>query len=88
MWGAVLSQDKNEAQDLAEACALVKGWLCNPVKNLEAPLGSHDNEIPWLFVLDIVNDWGTIEDFWHNTDIGSILITSRDSLSKSHIYTA
>lgn len=81
-------QDKNEAQDLAEACELVKGWLCNPVKNLEAPLGSPDNEIPWLLVLDNVNDWGTIEDFWPTTGIGSILITSRDPLSKSHIYTA
>jgi hypothetical protein len=57
-------QDKNKAQDLAEACELVKGWLCNPVKDLESPLGSLDNEIPWLLVLDNVDDWGTIEDFW------------------------
>ncbi|KAH6714417.1 P-loop containing nucleoside triphosphate hydrolase protein [Leptodontidium sp. MPI-SDFR-AT-0119] len=81
-------QHKNEAQDLAEACELVKGWLCNPVKDLESPLGSPDNEIPWLLVLDNVDDWGTIEDFWPTTGIGSILITSRDPLSRSHIYTA
>ena len=81
-------QDKNEAQDLAEACELVKGWLCNPVKDLEATLDSPDNEVPWLLVLDNVDDWGTIEDFWPTTGIGSILITSRDPLSRSHIYTA
>ncbi|KAH8660511.1 hypothetical protein BX600DRAFT_523500 [Xylariales sp. PMI_506] len=81
-------RDRNEAQDLAEACELVKGWLCNPVKSLESTLDSVDNEVSWLLVLDNVDDWGTIEDFWPTTGIGSILITSRDPLSRSHIYTA
>ncbi|PKK44726.1 hypothetical protein CI102_12531 [Trichoderma harzianum] len=69
-------QEKNEAGDLAEACELVKGWLCNPVKDAESPLSSPGNEIPWLLVLDNVDDWR------------SILITSRDPLSRSHVFTA
>ncbi|KAL6699331.1 hypothetical protein J3F84DRAFT_182702 [Trichoderma pleuroticola] len=81
-------QEKNEAGDLAEACELVKGWLCNPVKDAELPLSSPGNEIPWLLVLDNVDDWGTIEDFWPTTGIGSVLITSRDPLSRSHVFTA
>ncbi|PTB48317.1 hypothetical protein M431DRAFT_546947 [Trichoderma harzianum CBS 226.95] len=81
-------QEKNEAGDLAEACELVKGWLCNPVKDAESPLSSPGNEIPWLLVLDNVDDWSTIEDFWPTTGIGSILITSRDPLSRSHVFTA
>ncbi|EHK24082.1 uncharacterized protein TRIVIDRAFT_67712 [Trichoderma virens Gv29-8] len=81
-------QEKSEARDLAEACELVKGWLCNPVKNAESPLSSPGNEISWLLVLDNVNDWGIVEDFWPTTGIGSILITSRDPLSRSHVFTA
>ncbi|KAI0183805.1 hypothetical protein EV127DRAFT_464772 [Xylaria flabelliformis] len=80
-------QDKNEAQNLAESCELVKGWLCNPVKDLDAPHNSHDNEISWLLVFDNVDDWRVIEDFWPTTGIGSILITSRDPLLQSNMYT-
>ncbi|SMR53463.1 unnamed protein product [Zymoseptoria tritici ST99CH_3D1] len=78
-------QDKNAAHDTA--CELVKGWLCNPVEDIEAPLRP-ENEISWLLVLDNVDDWAVIEDFWPTTGIGSVLITSRDPLSRSHIYTA
>lgn len=78
-------QDKSDGHDLA--CEVVKGWLCNPVEDIEAPLGP-GNEISWLLVLDNVDDWGVIEDFWPTTGIGSVLITSRDPISRSHIYTA
>lgn len=80
-------QDESGSQDLIEAGELVKGWLCNPVKNFDAPL-SPDNEATWLLVFDNVDDWGIIEDFWPTTGIGSILITSRNPISKSHVYTA
>ncbi|KAK0099949.1 hypothetical protein ONS95_013229 [Cadophora gregata] len=51
------------------------------------PVDSPSNEVSWNLVLDNIDDWGVIKDFWPTTGPGSVLITSRDPLARWHIYT-
>ena len=64
---------------------LVKGWLSNPLKSVA---GEDDVEKPqdlarWLMIFDNVEDVDILFDYWPIGGIGSLLITSRDPLSKT-----
>ncbi|OKL62070.1 hypothetical protein UA08_02958 [Talaromyces atroroseus] len=65
----------------------VLGWLANPVISYKQ-LGhtQSKNEATWLLVFDNVEDTDMLDDYLPVYASGSILITSRDPLVKSNIY--
>ncbi|KAJ8125977.1 hypothetical protein O1611_g7661 [Lasiodiplodia mahajangana] len=80
-------EDESEANDLTVSMEIVKGWLSNPVRSYDTP-PSATNEVSWLLIFDNVDDLDVLAEFWPTTGSGAVLITSRDSLAKNHIYTA
>lgn len=73
-----------DAEDQIVSRDLVKGWLANPIKHLEA----RESEATWLIIFDNVNDPDILNDFWPVDGTGSILVTSRNPLAKTNVYYA
>lgn len=72
-----------EGHDSSVIRAQVLEWFSNPVK-------SYDSDLPselaaWLLIFDNVDDMELMYDFWPLGSSGSILITSRDPLSKTYL---
>jgi NB-ARC domain len=82
-------EDASEASSQVVSRELVKGWLADPWKPASRPGSSHsqtDNlskEATWLIVFDNADDPALLTDYWPQGN-GSVLITSRDPLAKSH----
>jgi hypothetical protein len=80
-------EDSADARDPVVVQELVKGWLSNPVKTYI----QQDNKpklATWLIVFDNVDDPDILDDFWPSdySGSGAVLITSRDLLVKTYIY--
>lgn len=80
-------EDSVDAQDPVVVRELVKGWLSNPVQTYK----QQENEpklASWLLIFDNVDDPDILDEFWpfDYTGAGALLITSRDPLAKTYIY--
>ncbi|KAL1623881.1 hypothetical protein SLS54_004348 [Diplodia seriata] len=64
---------------------LAKGWLCNPVRPSNGD-GTGTEEASWLIVLDNVDNPDLLHDYWPGTGQGSILLTSRNPVTRDGIY--
>lgn len=77
-------QDANEPFNPVVCRELTKGWLENPIKVLDQ---EHDiisqAEVQWLIVFDNADSPDLLQDYWPLSSNGSILVTSRDPLSKN-----
>ncbi|XXG97829.1 hypothetical protein Hte_004143 [Hypoxylon texense] len=84
--GLVL-EGTSDARDLVVTRELVKGWLAKPMRSYGRDNNNYDDEVAWLLILDNVNDPDLISDYLPPAGSnGSILITSRDSLSTTPLY--
>ena len=61
---------KNQAEDLVADREIAKSWLA-------------DATVPWLLIFDNADNIDLLADYWPYGGAGSILITSRDPLSKA-----
>lgn len=80
-------EDSADARDPVVVQELVKGWLSNPVKTYM----QQDNKpklATWLIIFDNVDDPDILDDFWPSdySGAGAVLITSRDPLARTYIY--
>ncbi|KAH1845095.1 hypothetical protein KXX43_006719 [Aspergillus fumigatus] len=77
-------QDANEPFNPVVCRELTKGWLENLIKVLDQ---EHDiisqAEVQWLIVFDNADSPDLLQDYWPLSSNGSILVTSRDPLSKN-----
>lgn len=77
-------QDANEPFNPVVCRELTKGWLENPIEVLDQ---EHDiisqAEVQWLIVFDNADSPDLLQDYWPLSSNGSILVTSRDPLSKN-----
>ncbi|KAJ5566022.1 hypothetical protein N7535_007660 [Penicillium sp. DV-2018c] len=77
-------EDSSDCKSQVVSREIVKGWLSNPRKHLS---GSDESiqpgsEATWLLIFDNADDPIILADYWPQGS-GSILITSRDPLTKS-----
>lgn len=84
-------EDKRGAKDQVVSTNLVKHWLDNPVKDLDADTSSNNSceveETNWLLIFDNVDSMDDLREFWPEfARRGSILITSREPLANINIY--
>lgn len=80
-------EDPEKGQsNVAVSCGLVNGWLSRPLRKSNGP-DSHDNEVSWLLIYDNVDNMDVLSEYWPTSGRGSVLITSRDPLTKSNMYT-
>lgn len=80
-------EDSSDCKSQVVSREIVKGWLSNPRRDLsdsdDLAQSRHDKlEVSWLLVFDNADDPMILADYWPQGS-GSILITSRDPLSKS-----
>ena len=77
-------EDSSDCKSQVVSREIVKGWLSNPRRDLSgSDEPGHDKpEVSWLLVFDNADDPMILADYWPQGS-GSILITSRDPLSKS-----
>lgn len=85
-------EDKKDAKDQIASTNLVRNWLDNPVKDLDADTSITNScdveEAKWLLIYDNVDDMLDLDEFWpHFGQRGSILVTSQEPLAKINIYT-
>jgi NB-ARC domain len=73
-----------DARDHVITREAVKSWLKDPVKSYT--LGkAHEPELAtWVLVFDNLDDLNILNDFWPFDSPGSVIITSRDPLSKTY----
>ncbi|KAJ5406075.1 tetratricopeptide repeat domain-containing protein [Penicillium sp. CMV-2018d] len=77
-------QDANEPFNPVICRELAKGWLENPTKVLDQENDIISQvDIRWLIVFDNADSPGLLQDYWPLSYNGSILVTSRDPLSKN-----
>jgi hypothetical protein len=76
-------ESKEGAIDPVVSRELVKGWLTDPFIDLTAHQG---DQASWLLVLDNVDHPEDLHDFWPQDGRHSVLITSRDPLTRSDLY--
>ncbi|KAK1749795.1 hypothetical protein QBC47DRAFT_395340 [Echria macrotheca] len=83
-------ESKESADDQVASREIVKAWLSNPLKSL-APSPSGDSltkHARWLIVFDNADKPEALLDggFWPRDGQGSVLVTSRDPMSKSEMF--
>jgi hypothetical protein len=80
----LVKEHSADARDHAITREAVKSWLKNPVKSYTHGK-AHEPEIAtWVLVFDNLDDLTILRDFWPFDSPGSVIITSRDPLSKTH----
>ncbi|KAK0727161.1 P-loop containing nucleoside triphosphate hydrolase protein [Lasiosphaeria miniovina] len=81
-------ESKESADDQVASREIVKAWLADPLKS-SAPSPSGDNKhARWLIVFDNADKPEELLDggFWPRDGQGSVLVTSRDPMSKSDMF--
>ena len=77
----LLGLERNEGlADPVASRELVKGWLAQPIGHAEA------KQARWLLIFDNADKPDLLHDFWPQDGQGSVLITSRDPLTKTQFY--
>lgn len=79
--------EEEEHEDPVATREIVKGWLSNPVHVISAEPAEEDSNIHWLIVFDNADTPAILYDYWPGGGPGSILVTSRDPLSKEGVLT-
>lgn len=80
----VLGLESNEGlSDPVASRELVKGWLAQPVGHAAQ---SEAKQPRWLLIFDNADKPDLLHDFWPQDGQGSVLITSRDPLTKTQFY--
>ena len=83
----LVSANSVEARDRVLARDLVLGWLANPLKSHKQLDHQDAEEASCLVIFDNVDDADILDDYWPMNSSASVLITSRDPLLKTYIYT-
>ena len=76
-------ESKESLTDPVASRELVKGWLAEPVWHA-APF--EVKQARWLLIFDNADTPDLLHDFWPQDGQGSVLITSRDPLTKTQFY--
>jgi hypothetical protein len=81
----LVKENSADSRDHVITREAVKSWLKDPVKSYS--LGkAHEPELAtWVLVFDNLDDLNILYDFWPFDSPGSVIITSRDPLSKSYL---
>lgn len=83
----LVSEDSVEARDRVLTRDLVLGWLTHPLKSYKHLEQKTPEEASCLVIFDNVDDADILDDYWPMGSSASVLITSRDPLLKTYIYT-
>lgn len=87
------SETSRNASDISRET--LKTWLENPVRLIKnvgseviSPIFCVDQQaiVKWLIVFDNADDPTVLSDFWPTAGCGSVLITSRDPMTRSHYF--
>ncbi|KAH8704099.1 hypothetical protein BGW36DRAFT_444704 [Talaromyces proteolyticus] len=82
----LVEAESMESRDHILTRDAVLGWLANPIKSYKQHENTQYNEANWLLVFDNVEEPDMLDDYWPAYGSGSIIITSRDPLVKSYVY--
>jgi hypothetical protein len=77
--------DSVDSRDQILTRDFVLGWLTNPLKSYRQ-LEKTNDEARWLLIFDNADNPDILNNFWPIDSSGSVLITSRDPLATTHIY--
>lgn len=78
-----LSDEETLLNDDPEATRdIVKAWLTNPARTIGADAPRNQTPVRWLLVFDNADEPDLLENFWPLDGHGSIIVTSRDPLTK------
>lgn len=83
--GLVLA-DSLDSRDQTLTRDLVLGWLAKPLKSYKQSDDSGGVEATWLLIFDNADNPEVLNNFWPIDSSGSVLITSRDPLARSYLY--
>lgn len=80
-------EDESSPKDDVASRKVVKSWFSDPIRASDQATGNGDNAASWLLILDNSDDLDALyDDFWPHTGKGSVLMTSRNPVSKDTIY--